>query len=191
MRTKTAAVFVFVCVCASGGVDAHEIATPKVDTVTVSAADVSVNVEYAIDARRSADLRRVYDRDANETLDDAERPPFEAWLRLVATRHLVVTLDGRKLKLGERSASFGGIDGAVPVDSGREVHAVFVLGTALGGPLAAGAHAIVVTDRDRDARVQVPVTIEFVAPLVTVKGAARTGMLDATASSLAVPFLAP
>lgn len=154
---------------------------PKVDRVTVSESGVRVKVEYAIDPRRSADLRRIYDRDGSGSLEEGEREPLKAWLRLVATRHLALTVDGRRLGLVEENAAFEGLE--------REMHATFVLGTGL--TMGSGRHEVVMRDRDRDAGVRVPVTIEFVKPLEAAPGAATTAMLDGSASSLAVPFRAP
>lgn len=180
LTMKTVFVFVFVCVFV-GVAAAHEIAVPKMDTVTVSGDALRVRVEYAVDRSRSDDVRRIYDRDGSGKVEGAEAALLKEWLRLVATRHLVVTIDGRRLGLVEEKGEFEGLEG--------EMHATFVLGTGLA--LAPGSHDLVVRDRDRDARVRVPITIEFVKPLATAPGARTKGMLDASASSLAVPFLAP
>lgn len=179
-KAKAVFAFVFVCVCVRV-TDGHEIAVPKIDRVVVSTAGVRVQVEYAIDPRRSEDLRRIYDRNRSGTLDEIEREPLQAWLRLVATRHLALTVDGRRLGLVEERAAFEGLEG--------QMHATFVLGTGLA--VAPGRHELAVRDRDRDAAVRVPVTIEFVKPLAAAPGAATSAMLDGSASSLAVPFRAP
>lgn len=155
---------------------AHENHAPRTDTVEIGRSGARVVVEHSIPAAKADDLRKIYDRDRDGSLDASERALLESWLRIVATKGLVLEIDGERVALAEESARF-------EIGARGDLHARLVL--AARAPLAPGPHTVAL--RDRGSTV---VVLRFGEGLAPAPGAASRAILTRTQPVLAVAFQA-
>ena len=132
-------------------------------------------------------MKRIYDLDRDGKLGARELEPARAYLKILATRQIALTLDGKKLPLEQVDATFLGLD--EPADTGSDLHASFTLETKVS--FARGGHVLVVSDRDKDQAVQVPIAVDTTGGIAFSGGTSRRATLSKDAPALALSFSAP
>lgn len=142
-------VIVALLLCAPAAASAHREMYPKQDRLELSPGGVRLLLGYAVPAGDEARaLRRLFDRDRDGTLGAEERAALNEHLARLALHFLSVKLDGRPLPL-RRAAVEGG-----PEDAERLAVTVTV-----EAALPPGAHVLRLSDRHKDRRLAVPVTV--------------------------------
>ena len=109
-------------------------------------------------------LRGLFDRDGDLRLDSAEQAKLTKYLEDTATLWLKLELGGDPVVLRRKSRETSPLD--LPVGSSQTIGISLVYTASVTGPLG----RVRLTDRDKDARIEVPVVVD-VGPGLSIQSA--------------------
>ena len=136
---------------------AHGVKFPKHDHFRLIDGRLEVEIDYTIPpGDRAAQVRRLFDANADSRLDDSERLALRKYLRAEATRFLEVEFNGTRLSFEETSVELGGVDLKTTASGEITSHWKLVVPVL---PKSRRSNELVIRDRHKDRNIEVPVLV--------------------------------
>jgi hypothetical protein len=147
-RARFAVAMLVLCAHAAS---AHVEPFPKRDRLALSPTGARVTVEYLIPAGQDArTLRELFDRDHSGALEDGERAQLVEYLAQQATRFTTLAINGDAVTLRRESLT-------PAIDA--HPNGPLAITVTLAAPLTAPPRHVRFSDRHKDRRITIPVTV--------------------------------